>query len=686
MKSIITLWGRGLLMSSLKNSIIKYWYLYIVCAVLVAEALVFAIFGQDSYIQIHDNLDLFVAHYQMMKLNYAWFAHGVTMPMLHGIDRDLLGSEFLLYNLLYIIFPSFVAYIIGYFLKILIGLTGFVLLAKDIYGERFVSYKAVAYIVGLAYGLIPVFPTYGIAFTSMPLIVFLLRRLYFAGGQKPTLTKVTAAQSASSTQAAAKPGLKSRLLLYLGVFLYPLLSYFSYHGFFILAYMCVAVIILWIRDKRFPKTIFASIIVLAAGYITFEYRLFKAMLFDDTITIRTSMVRGDLSLGESLKLGLSELVNASFHSEDSHTYFILIVAVIALVIINVGNIRSARVQPIAGTTAGTQPTTGSDTPSIAKRILTDPINLIFGWIVFNSLIYGLCEFEPFRTLLETIVPPLKGFDFSRTSFFNPFLWYALLFLICVRIIDMSRGIGTQVIRSNISSDISADAMSNSDSQVGPVLEQHEQQALLYGNKKLVSLAPTIAMIALAVVALAPQTYNDFYYTVYNQAYKLIKQQDTYTVNFREFYSTDLFNKVQEDINYNNEWSAAYGLHPAVLNYNGIASVDGYLGMYSQDYKEQWIKIEEEAFAGSPSLKDYYEGWGARVCLYSGNDENTYAPLRVMDPEDKSLKADMDGLKALQCRYIFSRIELSNAKEKNLSLRGVYTDDSSPYTIYVYEIK
>ena len=66
-----------------KNSVIKYWYLYILGIVIVAQALVFLIIRDNSYIQIHDNLDLFMAHYEMIKLNHAWFAHGESMPMLH---------------------------------------------------------------------------------------------------------------------------------------------------------------------------------------------------------------------------------------------------------------------------------------------------------------------------------------------------------------------------------------------------------------------------------------------------------------------------------------------------------------------------------------------------------------------------------------------------------------------------
>lgn len=577
-------------MGKLVKSIKEYWYVYIIAAIIGAQALIFAIFRQDSYIQIHDNLDLFMAHYQMIKLNHGWFSHGVDMPMLHGINRDLLGSEFLLYNLLYVIFPGFSAYIIGYFLKIFIGLFSFNLLFKDIYKEKYEEYKAIILLAGLAYGLVPVFPAYGIAFTSLPLIIYLVKKLY----EKPNVW------------------------LYAAVFLYPLLSYFSYIGFFILAYMCVVVIYLWIKDKKFPLSVFGSVVTLAVGYVIFEYRLFMAMLFDDTVTIRTTMARADLSLSDALYSGISEFMMPSFHNQDSHSYFVLVLMVVMLIVTLAGHIRRSEY----------------------KKIITDPIILITLLILFNCLIFGLCDFAPFRGLLEAIVPPLKGFDFSRTVFFNPFLWYALLAVMCIRIKD---------------------------------------------GVKIVILPYALALVAVLVVMLVPQTYNDFYYTVYNQAFKILKAKETSTVNYREFYSTALFDEVKDNIDYNGEWSAAYGLHPAVLQYNGISTVDGYLGMYPQEYKEKWISIEEPAFAGSPSLAQYYKEWGARVCLYSGNDENTYAPVRVMDPEDKRLLVNMDELKTLDVKYIFARFEISNADDNHMTLKGVYEDASSPYQIYVYEL-
>ena len=579
------------------NRLKKNWYILLISVLLALQAAVFLICRGNSYLQIHDNLDLFMAHYEMLKKWGLWFSHGVDAPILHGVSRNLFGSEFSLYNLMYIIFPGVWAYLIGYALKIAVGMISFILLAKDVYSERYEEYKPLIWVCACAFSLIPVFPTYGIAFTSVPLIIYLLRRIHME-------------QDAP---------VKRRVLLYIAVFCYPLVSYFSYHGFFILCYMCVAVVILWVKEKRFPGRLFGAIIVLSLGYITFEYRLFKDMLFGHVVTIRTTMDHGELTFGQALKTALDELINASFHSEDSHTYLVLPVVLAAIIVINVIHIRKKEF----------------------GKIVTDPVNLVFGWIVFNVLIFGLYQYEPFRHAFETLVPPLTGFEFARTAYFNTFLWYACLLLICVR-----------MYRS--------------------------------GKAWMKVAANVIVTGAVIIVMFVPQVYNDFYYTVYNQAYKIIKHKETSTVNYDEFYSTELFDDIKDDIGYTDEWSAAYGMHPAVLNYNGIASVDGYLGMYSQDYKEKWRKVIAPALEGSPSLRSYYDGWGARVSLYSASDENTYAPLRNLEIEDKRLVVDMDELKSLDCRYIFSRIEISNADDIDLKLIGTYTHEKSPYTIYVYE--
>ena len=585
-----------LTMKKMLRSVKKLWYMYLAELVLFIQAAVFVMYGDNSYIAVHDNLDLFVAHLKVMKLNNAFFAHDVTLPIVGGLDRDVFGSEFSLYNILYYLFPDIVAYFAGYALKIIIGIFSFVLLAKDVTGKDYRRYRPIAIITGTAFGMIPVFPAYGIAFTSIPLIIYILRRLY------------------------RESGFKKRLPWYAALFVYPVLSYFSYHGFFILCYIAVAVIILWIRDKRFPAGIFASLFVLSAGYMAFEYRLFGAMLFSDTVTIRSSMVNSSLSVKEAFKLALDGFLNSQFHCQDSHLYLILPVSLIAIIYFNVKHIVSGEY----------------------KAIFRDRINLILLWIIFNSLIYGFYDWEPLRNAVETLVPKLKGFQFDRTLYFNTFLWYWLLFVICTRLYDT-------------------------------------------GLKAWVRIAGLITVFAMLIVMLEPQVYNDFYYTCYNQAYKLVKNRETSTLNYREFYSEALFDEIKDAIGYDGEWAVAYGMHPAVLEYNGISTLDGYIGMYTEEYKGKWREVIRPALENSPEFYIYFEEWGPRAYIYSGNGENTYAPLRELVLEDDSLAINPDALRGLNCRYIFSRIELGNAKELGLSLRGIYKGKGSPYVIFLYEL-
>ncbi len=570
----------------------KNWYWLFGGGLLLLQAIVFMIFRENSYIAVHDNLDLFVAHLQILKNTDTFFTHDVALPMLGGVSRDTFGAEFSLYNILYYLLPNFWAYMMGYVLKIGIGIFSFCLLAKDVYGEKYIIYKPVIFVLAVAFGLIPVFPAYGIAFTSVPIIVFLLRRIY----------------------------LQPNKWLYLGVFLYPLISYFSYFGFFILAYIVCAVIILWVKDRKFPKSITLSLFVLAAGYIVFEYRLFKEMLLGDTVTIRSTMISNDFSLVENIQSIWDIFCHAQFHSQDSHAYFVLPVCIVGLVLINFHYIKNKEY----------------------KKILTDSCNLTFGFILFNCLVYGLQDWKAFRDLVEWLVPPLTGFQFNRTIFFNPFLWYALLFLLVKRLYDT-------------------------------------------GKNKWKMAANGMVMAAALIVMFVPQMYNDFYHTCYYHAYSIIKQTQVNDLNYREYYSTKLFDKIKEEIDYSGEWAAAYGMNPAILQYNGIATLDGYLGMYPQEYKEAFRKVIAPALETAEGNRVYFDDWGARAYLFSGSDEATYAPYRDLKLTDMSLSIDTEAYKAIGGQYIFSTIAISNQEELGLKLKGIYTEDSCPYTIHLYEV-
>ncbi len=284
----------------------KYWFLFPISGFIILMAAVLFGFGERSYIAVHDNMDLFLAQYQMLKNTGTFFKHGVNVPFLGGVSRDLLPSELSLYSLLYVVFPTYTAYVLGLLLKILLGMFSFVLLAKELCGEKYRIYRPVIYMVGFAYGIIYFFPAFGFAFASIPLCVWLLIRIYRQPHGK----------------------------WYLALFAYPLVSYFSYHGIFILGYLVIAIIWVSIRDKKVAKSLIGALLVLAAGYVVCEYRLFGQMLLSDEVTIRSTMVNPSLSLSEIGREILTVWKDGIFHAEDVHSKVIMPVCAVYFLIQN----------------------------------------------------------------------------------------------------------------------------------------------------------------------------------------------------------------------------------------------------------------------------------------------------------------------------------------------------------------
>lgn len=597
----------------------RYWHWIVICCCIGLQALVFGIFGEESYLTVQDNLDLFVAHFQVLSNWNGWFAQGAVMPMLGGISRDCLSSEWNLYNIFFAFLPPFAAYMIGYFLKIFIGMGSFVLLAKDIYGERFERYRGIAWVMGLCYGILPLFPAYGIAFASIPLAVFLLRRIYLRGQRARTEGLSGEGERGGCAGKSVRTGRWPWQLWYAVLFAYPLLSYFSYFGFFLLAYLACAVLFLSVRDKKPCIRLFAALLVLAAGYVCFEYRLFGQMLFSDVETIRASMVDTDLDLAGVLGQVKEAFLTPVFHAASDHAVFVLPLCLVILVWRTAELFRKRE----------------------GKRIGREALVWVLLFIVFNCAVNGLYYWGGFRRLFETLVPPLKGFQFNRTTFFNPFLWYAACFLALKLLCDRGR---------------------------------------LFWKRA----ANLLACIAVSIIVLTPAVYNEFYWTCYHQAYRAVKHTEVNLLNYREYYSTALMEQIKADIDYDGEYCAGYGLNPAVLEYSGIATLDGYLGFYPQSYKEEFIRLIQPSYDRVEDWQIYYGEWGARAYLYAGSGESIYNPYRDQPLSDLHLYIDGEQFRKMGGVYLFSRYELENMDELGFSLRGIYEEDSSPYTIWLYQ--
>lgn len=565
----------------------KCWYWYIVIFILFIEGIVFAIVGEGSYLGIHDNLDIHIADYQILKLNHAFFAHGQDVPLLGGIDRNFLLSELSLYSFLYMILPNFAAYMTGYFLKIGMALLGGILLGRDILKGDYKKYEWIVVLGSFTYGLLPLYPAFSFSFASLPLFLYLIRCIEAQKGKR----------------------------YYVFVFLYPLLSYFTFFGPFLAGYLFIYALYSAIKRKGTAKRLFGAVVLLACGYVVMEYRLFYLIFASGEPTIRDAMVMESCDAGAIFGNIMTAFTDSIFHAEDLHRYFVLPIVCIYFVILNVNYIRHKE----------------------WKKIGQDPFNFILALILFNCIIYGFYSWEEFRKFVETLVPPLEGWQFSRTVFFNPFLWYLEIVIIAMRLMKASRS----------------------------------------------KLAVCLMTVTMLVVIGTQSLYNDFYNTVYVNAYEFLKQKESETLSYREFFSEELFEEIKEDIDYQGEYAVAYGFHPSVLSYNGISTLDACLSHYYQSYKEEFREVIAPALEQSEEARAYYDDWGGRAYIFSGKYDTIWDPTRTPKATEDALLIDVDAFENLGGTYIFSRINITNAEELGLELVGEYQHEDSPYTIWVW---
>lgn len=571
------------------GAIKKYWHWMLAGLIFVFEAAVLLLFKDQIYVGICDNLDLFITQLKFLSDNHAFFVHGQELPILGSIDRDYFPSEFSLYNLLYLILPDIYAYIAGYLLRLVLAVGSGVLLARLLLAQTYQKYEKVVVLTATAFALLPVYPMYGLCFASMPLILYLLVRIY----RKP------------------------RWWLFGAVFLYPLVSYFTFFGAFLLGYLLIAVFVLWIRDRKLPLSLLGAFAALAAGFVCFEYRLFGVMLLSNEETIRSTMVTASYDALQLWRCFVDVFLHGFSHAKSVHTYWVLPVCTVYFIWNNFRYLSGRR----------------------AGKIYADVFNITVLFIVFNCAVYALYFWEPLRVLVETLLPPLKGFQYGRTIFFNAFAWYFAFFI----------------------------AVKN-----------------MLCRKQTVAYLACIA--AIFVVGGTQCEYSDFYNTCYCNLYKLVKHKEVNQLSYREFYGGTLIKKIKQDIGYTPEQGACvYGFHPAMLSYNGITTIDGYCGYYSQSYKEQFRTAIAPTLEANPNWQTYYDDWGCRAYLFSASGENLYDFGANAAAVPQEILIDAPALKALGCDYIFSRVEITNASQMQLRLAGTYQDDEMPYAVYLYSL-
>lgn len=406
------------------------------------------------------------------------------------------------------------------------------------------------------------------------------------------------------------------------LFIFVFTTSFTMLALFVLFYTAVFIIIVSIKDRKINFTLVAGVVILCAAYFIANSHHVLQGIHGSQETIKSLK---SATYSEGVLESLSKFKNAFLFVKNSYYHTggaVLRYAVIPICTLFLIFLIVSLI-----------------IKKNSNRKMTVFYMLVYGCIIFNTL---ACCFDNNR-LFRSLVPFASGFGFSRFAWLSPFMWLILMALVC-DYITSKIAIGVFILLG-----------------FGSVVfdPQYTQLNSMY-NELYCNVAALLG--------------NDKF------------RDGNHEWTWKEYYSEDLFEKIKEDIAYDGSWAVAYGIEPSVLQYNGIKTLDGYYSNYSLEYHDKFEKLILPELERDEHHELYWEN-SAGMRAYIWSLEWDFASPKNLQLTEAEMLIDMDVFKDMGGKYIFSRVQISNSDELGLSLiNQPYTDEQSPYTVYVYSIE
>ncbi|GAB2554394.1 DUF6044 family protein [Gracilibacillus alcaliphilus] len=160
-----------------------------------------------------------------------------------------------------------------------------------------------------------------------------------------------------------------------------------------------------------------------------------------------------------------------------------------------------------------------------------------------------------------------------------------------------------------------------------------------------------------------------------------------TPSFEEFYSEELFAEIRD---YIGEPQDSYrvvsiGMHPTIAQFNGFYTLDTYNNSFPLEYKHAFREVIAGELEKSSELADYFDNWGGRLYMYVADHGKNYMFTKDRNEPIEQLDINTEALQALGGEYIFSAVEIKNAEDLGLELADTFTQEESPWEIYLYQV-
>lgn len=157
--------------------------------------------------------------------------------------------------------------------------------------------------------------------------------------------------------------------------------------------------------------------------------------------------------------------------------------------------------------------------------------------------------------------------------------------------------------------------------------------------------------------------------------------------YRQFYDESLFNGIKKSLPIcgDSDKVVCLGMYPAVAEYNGIYTLDGYTAMYPLEHKHRFQRVIQGELDKSEELRSYFCDWGSRCYLFSSELGRNYMFSSADNVSVSDLSIDCEALRGMGCRYILSSVSIKEYESLGLRFAGSFRNDDSYWNIRVYEL-
>lgn len=166
----------------------------------------------------------------------------------------------------------------------------------------------------------------------------------------------------------------------------------------------------------------------------------------------------------------------------------------------------------------------------------------------------------------------------------------------------------------------------------------------------------------------------------------IDQKDN---SYKSFYCENLFDEIGKFIGQEKKSfrTINVGFPPAVTQYNGFFTLDGYHNYYPLSYKKKFSKIIENEIKKDKSVLNYFQTRANACFLFSSELAKTCGyecnKFNSLDTKISNLEMNTFVFKEMGGKYLMSSVEIINYEMLDLEYLKSFQSNECDYIIYLY---